>query len=137
LKTTLLQVSFKWCREQVGFEQILDPISQTKPESETKHGSSVRIQTCPLFRYYSQIHIAVFSIFRRHFRWESVVTYHIIIWIILSCPLLSDLCLDGLSDGQFTSSLTNLSQIGSRETMSYLGQVFQVDILYTDTKQNM
>lgn len=42
----------------------------------------------------------------------------------------SDLILNGLTDGQFTGSLTDLSQVSTRKAIGHLGQEVQVHVLH-------
>lgn len=51
-------------------------------------------------------------------------------------PLLlaTDVCLDGLSDGQLASPLADLRQVSAGEPMRHLGQVVQVHTLTHQTK---
>ncbi len=50
----------------------------------------------------------------------------------VSLPLTfpSDFILNGLTDGQFTGSLTDLSQISTGKAIGHLGQVVHVHVLH-------
>lgn len=65
----------------------------------------------------------------RDLRNRIVIDFHARVWFGLSFSLSLDIDGDAFSDGQLTSSLADLRQIGAGESVENLGQIVEVDFL--------